>query len=163
MCQKVLGIARDYRHLFLVHGVSDIGVGVNVAAAAAAAAGSQRLIPYIYTAALQTYRTGVSLVHPVYFDYPLDENVYSENIASQFMFGDDVFVSPLLTPRNRTTNMTTHVMYLPGGRWVEMNSLRCLTGGRQVTSEYTMTEMGGAFVKEGRTVLDVSSPCIRAI
>ena len=108
-----------------------------------------RLIPYIYTTALQTYKTGVSLVHPVYFDYPNDNSVYAEGVNTQFMFGDDVFVSPILTKRDSTTNITAHTMYLPEGKWVEMNSLRCLTGGQTVTTGYTMTEMGGAFVKEG--------------
>jgi hypothetical protein len=75
--------------------------------------------------------------------------VYGEDVKAQFLFGDQIFVSPIITPRDHSTNLTNHTMYLPAGRWVEMGSLRCLTGGKSITTEYTLTEHGGAFVKEG--------------
>ena len=101
------------------------------------------------TAALSTYRSGVSLVHPIYFDHPLDDAVYAPAFSAQFMFGDDILVAPIVTSREQTTNLTNHTAYLPAGRWVEMGSLRCFEGGQQVTTLYTLVEAGGAFVKEG--------------
>jgi hypothetical protein len=109
-----------------------------------------RLVPYIYTAALQTYFTGVSIVHPLYFDYAADPIVY--DYATQFLFGDDLLVAPILTPRDQTINLTNHSMYLPEGQWVEMGSLRCLSGRQTVTAGYTQSELGGAFVKAGSII-----------
>ena len=37
-----------------------------------------RFVPYTYTAAMQAYETGVSLVHPLYYAYPNDDTVYDE-------------------------------------------------------------------------------------
>ena len=35
------------------------------------------LIPYIYTAARETYDTGISILHPLYYDFPEEEGAYS--------------------------------------------------------------------------------------
>ena len=79
----------------------------------------------------------------------MDDAVYDPAFAAQFLFGDAILVAPIVTPRDRATNLTNHTAYLPSGRWVEMGSLRCLGGGQQVTTGYTLTEAGGAYVKEG--------------
>jgi len=51
------------------------------------------LVPYIYTAGFEAYQTGVSLLRPMYYDWPSAEEAYSH--VAQYMFGPDILVAPL--------------------------------------------------------------------
>jgi alpha-glucosidase (family GH31 glycosyl hydrolase) len=42
-----------------------------------------RLVPYLYTAAMDAYRTGVSIVHPLYYPFPHEAPVYETGYGSQ--------------------------------------------------------------------------------
>jgi hypothetical protein len=110
-----------------------------------------RLVPYLYTSSLMTYRTGVSIVHPVYFDYPTEDLVYQESFKTQFLCGDNLLIAPIHEPQTIHTNLTTLEIYLPGrgDRWVEFDSLRVFEGGQLLSINYTLAERGGVFVKEG--------------
>ena len=54
-----------------------------------------RLMPYIYTAARQAYDTGISICRPLYYDWPEAKQSYREE--GEYMFGDDILVSPIVT------------------------------------------------------------------
>jgi alpha-glucosidase (family GH31 glycosyl hydrolase) len=43
-----------------------------------------------------TYLNGGSLVKPLFFDYPTDDNCF-KNTDNTFMLGDSIKVSPVLT------------------------------------------------------------------
>ncbi len=72
------------------------------------------LIPYIATAWRQAYDTGLSLLRPMYYDYPLFEAAYWATMNGsfpQYMFGDDIMVSPVVSPMNTSINMTeVHIL-----------------------------------------------------
>merc|ERR1712071_273387 len=51
------------------------------------------LVPYIYTCAAAAYRTGVLMVHPVYYEWPLHEEAYANR--GQYMFGPSMLVAPV--------------------------------------------------------------------
>lgn len=51
------------------------------------------LVPYIYNAGFDAYRTGISLVRPMYYDWPDDAKSYS--YVGQYMFGDHILVAPI--------------------------------------------------------------------
>ena len=80
------------------------------------------LIPYIYTAWRQAFDSGLSLVRPMYYDYASFQNAYNaqpNGAFPQYMFGDDILVSPVVTPCDLTTNMTTQTIWIPPGVWYE--------------------------------------------
>ena len=57
-----------------------------------------RLLPYIYSAARQSYDTGVGMCRPMYYIYPELEEAY--NNPGQYFFGNDIIVAPVTRPRN---------------------------------------------------------------
>ncbi|EDQ85239.1 uncharacterized protein MONBRDRAFT_29377 [Monosiga brevicollis MX1] len=77
--------------------------------------------PYIYTQARHTYETGVGLVHPLYYEYPQDEEVYG--LTAQHMFGEDVWAAPIVQPSG-PADSTIKVFYVPvtdeRGSWWDM-------------------------------------------
>ena len=54
------------------------------------------LIPYLYTSARKSYETGVSIVHPLYYDYPEMDEAYA--FRDEYLYGDDLLVAPVLLP-----------------------------------------------------------------
>jgi hypothetical protein len=126
-----------------------------------------RLVPYLYTAAMMTYQTGVSIVHPVYYDYPTEPEVHETEFDTQFLCGDDLFIAPIRSPQNVQTNVSTLGIYLPGSngttRWVEFGSLRVVAGGQVLSNNYTLDEPGGVFVKEGSILPMTLEPSIQRL
>ena len=73
-----------------------------------------RLLPYIYTQALQCSRSGKPMLrHPV-IDYPDDPNV--RGLEDEYLFGDSFLVAPVLAPLDETRRRR---LYLPAGTWVD--------------------------------------------
>ncbi|WP_114784281.1 glycoside hydrolase family 31 protein [Botryobacter ruber] len=71
-----------------------------------------RLIPYIYSSAFQTYKTGVPIMRALVMEHQKDVNTYA--VDDQYMFGDNILVAPVTTKEAQT-----RVVYLPEGEWVE--------------------------------------------
>ncbi len=55
-----------------------------------------RLLPYIYTSMEETSRTGVPLMRSLFLDFPGDPQTVSADADSEFMFGDDLLVAPVV-------------------------------------------------------------------
>ena len=90
------------------------------------------LIPFLYTEARASYDTGVSMLHPVYYDYPLDERSYS--YQTQGMIGDSMLIAPVTSYIASENLFATKNIFLPGDNltWIEWHSLTALQSG-----EYT--------------------------
>ncbi|CAM3670528.1 TIM-barrel domain-containing protein [Pontibacter korlensis] len=71
-----------------------------------------RMIPYIYSSAFETYKTGVPMMRALVLENQNDVNTYS--VEDQYMFGDYLMVCPVTTK-----GAQTRVVYLPEGEWVE--------------------------------------------
>ena len=69
------------------------------------------LVPYIYTAGLHAYRTGVSLLRPMYYGFPESEEAYAH--PGQYMFGDSILVSPVSSPSDNATGLAHKAVWLP--------------------------------------------------
>lgn len=63
----------------------------------ASAALNQRLqyTRFIYSQMYKVYLYGGSLIRPLFFDYPTDDNCFN-NIEDTYMLGDAIKVSPVL-------------------------------------------------------------------
>jgi alpha-glucosidase (family GH31 glycosyl hydrolase) len=74
------------------------------------------LVPYLYTAARAAFDTGVSLVRPMYHDFPLLDQAFAA--THQYMLGDDVIAAPIHEYANgNTTAMLPASVWLPPGAW----------------------------------------------
>jgi alpha-glucosidase (family GH31 glycosyl hydrolase) len=107
------------------------------------------LIPYIYNAARTAYETGISVVHPMYYDYPDEENAYA--FRAQYLFGDDMLVSPVVKPIGKDSLFTLQRIWLPEGDWYEWFTGTILRGGRVVERPFTLDEMP-VYVRSGSII-----------
>ncbi|MCC6397181.1 MAG: DUF5110 domain-containing protein [Bacteroidetes bacterium] len=107
------------------------------------------LIPYLYTQARKTYETGVSLCHPMYYDYPDAEEAYA--YTGQYCFGDDMIVAPVVAPVDTSNQLATADVWLPPGEWTEWQTGARLTGPKAYSRSYTIDEIP-VFVKQGAII-----------
>lgn len=70
------------------------------------------LLPYLYSAAYQQYRSGTPLMRALVLAYQDDINVY--NITDQYLLGDHIMVCPVTEK-----GAATRVVYLPKGNWID--------------------------------------------
>jgi len=103
------------------------------------------LMPYIYTAARQAYDTGVSICRPLYYDWPEDNEAYRQE--GEYMFGDDILVSPVVTA-SENGSQTFHKTWLPEGAWYDVCRNRMLNGSQTISDNYALEEIP-YFIKEG--------------
>jgi len=107
------------------------------------------LIPYIYTNARNTYETGVSLVHPMYYGYPNSPEAYS--YKTQYMFGGDMIAAPITTVTNPQSHTVQKSVWLPPDVWVNWNGTEFYKGPTVVTNNYGVQDIP-LFVRPGAVI-----------
>ena len=80
-----------------------------------------RLLPYIYSSAVQAAQTGLPVVRALVLKYSNDRNV--RNLDSEYLFGDSFLVAPVLERGARR-----RMVYLPVGDWVDYWSRQIYEG-----------------------------------
>lgn len=103
-----------------------------------------RLLPYIYSAARDTYENGTPIMKALVLDYPKDSNV--ANLQDQWMFGPSLLTAPVHSP-----GATSRAVYLPSGTWHDWNSGAKYTGGQTILYDASLNKIP-IFVKEGSIV-----------
>eukprot|EP01051_Picozoa_sp_SAG22_P005105 SAG22_NODE_295_length_12850_cov_9.179202_4_plen_516_part_00 len=104
------------------------------------------LVPYIYTAAWKASRTGVLLVHPLYYDFPEEEEAYSlstysgPNATLQYCFGDAFVVAPITQQVHSGSGLVAWETWVPPGQWVDWQTGDVLVGPRTRTRQYGLEE-----------------------
>ena len=112
------------------------------------------LMPYIYSLAGQCYLEDASMMMPLAYEYPEDQNTW--NIMDQYLFGPDIMVCPVTEPMyyeagsvKLTGAEKVRKVYLPEGNgWYDFYTNTYFEGGRWITIEATIERMP-LFVKEG--------------
>ena len=112
------------------------------------------LIPYIYTEARSAYDNGISILRPMYYDYPSEETAY--NMKHQYMFGDDFIVAPITHPIGKDSSgtdslYTVQKVWLPEGNWIEWFS-GTLLKGNQIYKRPASLEDIPVYVKAGAII-----------
>lgn len=80
-----------------------------------------RLLPYIYSTAVQAAQTGLPVVRALVLKYSNDPNV--RHLDSEYLFGDSFLVAPVLKRGARRRQV-----YLPVGEWVDYWSRQVCEG-----------------------------------
>ncbi|MBR2699975.1 MAG: alpha-xylosidase, partial [Clostridia bacterium] len=79
-----------------------------------------RLMPYLYAAAVEAHEKGVPVLRPMILEFP--DSVACETCDTQYMLGPNLLVAPVM-------HADGHVdYYLPGGEWVNLLSGEAVTG-----------------------------------
>ncbi|MGH8201997.1 MAG: TIM-barrel domain-containing protein [Steroidobacteraceae bacterium] len=85
-----------------------------------------QLIPYVYSLAWHTYRTGAPFMRALWMDFPRDPRVAT--IGNEYMFGPDLLVAPV----TRQGQVRKRV-YLPAGTdWYDYWTNARVSGGRTI-------------------------------
>ena len=112
-----------------------------------------RMIPFIYSASIDTAEKGLALMEPMYYEYPEQKEAYE--YVSQYMFGGQLLVAPVITPGDEKKMAKTSV-WLPEGKWTDIFTGQTYTGGkvvdmiRHMDSIPVLAREGGFFVLDGR-------------
>jgi hypothetical protein len=102
------------------------------------------MAPYIYTMARKGYDEALALCRPMYYDYPECQEAY--DFRSQYMFGDDMLIAPVVKPA--TDGFAEVDVWLPEGEWFELHTGTMIKGGAVVKRHFALDEYG-VYVKAG--------------
>lgn len=97
------------------------------------------LIPYIYTMAYRTYNNDIPLIEPMYYEYP--DKVAAYDVENQYLFGQNMIVSPIVEKQISSILMGKSKVYLPESNYYDFFTSRFYTGDRTVMMYRTMDEM----------------------
>ena len=95
------------------------------------------IFPYLYTMARKTYDTGIGMVRPMYYEFPEADEAYARE--GQYYFGDDIIVSPVVTPA--VDGISRQEVWLPDGAWWSPVHARLLSGDAVHTLDYTIQQI----------------------
>jgi hypothetical protein len=117
------------------------------------------LQPYIYTAMRRTYDTGLTMIRPLYYEWPTESNAYlmTPSGNAQYMFGDDVMVAPITTQSQQTSLLVQQKMWIPPGTWYDDIFGELVTGGTFLTRDYTLYDTP-RFVRAGAVIPRLANP-----
>jgi hypothetical protein len=78
------------------------------------------LVPHMYTANRQAFDTGLCMMRPMYYEFPSKKYAYladQNGKFPQYFLGDNLFVSPIVSPSDPLTSMTSQSVWVPPGNW----------------------------------------------
>ena len=114
-----------------------------------------RLLPYIYSEAARSCRTGLPMLRAMLLAFPRETALHA--IHDQYMLGDALLVKPVTRPLDAGGGITEVV--LPVGLWYDLFSLAFRQGGGMV-SVPTPLETFPVFVRAGSLMpMAVSAKC----
>ncbi|WP_309129696.1 NPCBM/NEW2 domain-containing protein [Microbacterium sp.] len=108
----------------------------------------QKLMPYIYTLAAESHRSGLPMMRSLALEYPDDPGAYSAEANNEFLLGGDYLVAPVYT---KTT--VRNGIYLPAGeRWVDYWTGKLYEGGQVINGHPAPLDKLPIFVRAGALV-----------
>jgi hypothetical protein len=102
----------------------------------------EALVPYTYTLASQSVRTGLPITQPLYLDYPSQADAYDH--PAEYLYGPDMLVAPVTSPGN----VATQTVWFPPGSWTDWFTGATFTGPASRTLTVPLDQMP-VFVKAG--------------
>jgi len=95
--------------------------------------------PYLYTEARRTYDTGVAFFRPLYYDWPEEDAAYTSK--NEYLFGDQMIVSPVTAPADKISGLTSEQVWLPKGDWIEWPTGKHFEGPTTVERSFTIDQI----------------------
>ena len=86
------------------------------------------LMPYMFSAAVNTHKTGVPTMRAMVLEFPGD--ISCEDLDRQYMLGDSLLVAPVFRENGDVE------YYLPEGKWTHLLSNETKVGGRWMRENY---------------------------
>lgn len=81
-----------------------------------------QMVDFIHSENLKGSKTGSQLIEPVYFNYPSEKRVY--DFKNQYMFGNQLLIAPITSPKINSINLSKTTIYLPKGTWYDQQGYK---------------------------------------
>jgi len=107
------------------------------------------LVPYLYRELRKGVDHGLSLVRPMYYEWPGEPEAFQ--CPGQYLFGDDMIVAPVVTPVTPGSQLAPVTVWLPPGEWIDTAKGTLVPGGGWYTGHYTLEEVP-VFVRPGTVI-----------
>lgn len=112
-----------------------------------------KLMPYIYSCAYNSHKTGVPFMYPLFFFAPTDQNTYSADY--QYGYGPAFMIAPIYEKAGNEEGTATREIYLPEGEWIDFNTKETFSGNQFI--DYTATiDVLPLFIKKGAIIPQVN-------
>ncbi|MDD3154120.1 MAG: glycoside hydrolase family 31 protein [Victivallaceae bacterium] len=108
------------------------------------------LVPYLYSESRKACDSAVSLVHPLYYDFPEDEESYKA--TGEYFFGEKMLVAPVVVPAEDGMQHARVDLYLPEGLWYDTAAGEMLEGGKWFRRRFYAWEDVPVFVRPGTVI-----------
>ncbi|HKU10238.1 MAG TPA: TIM-barrel domain-containing protein [Sinomonas sp.] len=95
-----------------------------------------RLVPYLHTMNHRASAEGRPIVEPMYYEYPEADDAYE--VPNQYLFGSELMVAPIVSPRTRALNRAAVEAWLPPGLWFDFFTGTRYQGGRRARLHRTL-------------------------
>ncbi|OJJ54824.1 hypothetical protein ASPSYDRAFT_185802 [Aspergillus sydowii CBS 593.65] len=86
------------------------------------------LMPYLYSSAIETHKTGVPMLRALFMEYPNDPMAWYQDM--QYFLGDSLLVAPVFNAEGDIQ------YYLPKGDWYGILDGKMRTGGQYLTEKH---------------------------
>ena len=118
------------------------------------------LSPYIYTAARQTYDTGIGMCRPLYYYWPEADEAYS--FREEYLFGDDILATAVCRPADPSSGLASRIIWFPSGSdWFDMATGTMYAGGTTRNLFYTLAE--NPWYVRSSALIPMASPSIQSL
>ncbi|MDX2110315.1 MAG: glycoside hydrolase family 31 protein [Verrucomicrobiota bacterium] len=119
------------------------------------------LVPYIYSECWRGVESGISLLRPLYYQWPEEKQAYEAK--GQYLFGEHMMVAPVTTPVE-ADGMAACRIWLPPGEWIDTSWGDLLEGNRWLNRRYLIEEVPvfvkpGTIIPEQGKVQNLCAPC----
>lgn len=111
-----------------------------------------RLIPYLYAESYKYHKQGTPLVQPIYYKNPemYDDVLY----RNEYFLGSELFISPIVKPKDHVMNRVIHKFFIPEGTWYDFVTGKKFPGGHNYVSffrdeDYPVFSKSGAIIVLG--------------
>jgi alpha-D-xyloside xylohydrolase len=106
-----------------------------------------RLLPYLYSMAVKSHRTGIPSMRAMIMEF--NDDPATKYLDMQYMLGDSILVAPIFNKEGHAE------YYLPAGRWTHLLSGEVKDGGRWYEEDYDFFSLP-VFVREN-TLLPIGA------
>lgn len=108
-----------------------------------------RLLPYLYTANVETHEKGEALIRPLYYEYPEESQAYE--YQNQYLFSSQLLVMPIVHETSKTYKFAKEDIWLPEGKWYDYYTGRRYEGNTELSIFRKVNETA-VFAKSGSIV-----------
>jgi alpha-glucosidase len=105
-----------------------------------------KLLPYLYTLFWEAKESGVPILRPLFWYHQDDPNAHTSENQHQFYFGEKLLAAPVT---RTSTNLKK--VYLPEGKWLNINNEKMIKGPVNIISEAGLNQIP-IFLRNGAII-----------